>query len=68
MIGLIETEIERDLKQRATASEETTDFEENEKRLEGQNDDAVSDDFDGEDEDLDDEPDESEEHGMSMGM
>lgn len=64
VIGLIETEIERDLTQRATVSEEQTDSEE----LEEQDNDAVSDDFDGEDEDLNDEPDELEDQGMSMGM
>ena len=64
VIGLIESEIERDLTQRAIASEAPTDSEE----LEGQDNDAVSDDFDSENEDLNDEPDESEEQGMSMGM
>lgn len=68
VIGLIENEIERDLTQRATVSEAPTDSEEDEERLEGQDNDAVSDDFDGENEDLDDDPDETKDQGMSMGM
>lgn len=39
-----------------------------EEQLEKQDNAAVSSDFDGEDEDMDDEPDELEDQGMSMGM
>ena len=69
VIGLIETEIERDLTQRATASEETTDFEE----VEEQDNDTVSDNFYSENEeseasDEDEDLDESEDQGIAMGM
>ena len=64
VIGLIENELERDLTRRATTSEETTDFEE----VEEQDNDAISGDFDSENEDLDNEPDELEEQELSMGM
>ena len=64
VIGLIENEIERDLSQLAAMSEEPNDSEEDEE----QDNAAVSDDFDSENEDLDNEPDEFEDQGMSMGM
>lgn len=68
VIGLIENEINRDLTQRAAVSETPTDSEEVDGQLEGQDNVAVSDDFDSENEDVDEEQDEAEEMGMSMGM
>ena len=68
VIGLIETEIERDLTQRVAISAAPTDSEEVDGQLEGQDNVAVSDDFDSESEDVDEEQDEAEEMGMSMGM
>ncbi len=68
VIGLIETEIERDLTQRAAVSEIPTNSKEVGEQLEGQDNDAVSDDFDSENEDVDEEQDEAEEMGMTMGM
>ena len=67
VIGLIENEIERDLTQRAAVSEAPTDSEEVGGQLEGQDNAVVMDDFDSENE-FDDEPDEYEDQGMSMGM
>ena len=75
VIGLIENEIERDLTQRAAVSEVPTGSEKvTEERAEQQETVAVSDcesvsgDESEGSEDLDDEQDESEDMGMSMGM
>ncbi len=68
VIGLIENEIERDLTQRAAASEALTDSEEVGEQLEEQDNAAVSDDFDSGIVDLDEEQNEAQEMGMSMGM
>ncbi len=81
VIGLIETEIERDLTQRAAMGEEQTessavsdcedDSEEIEEEIDEQESSDFEDDFDDENEgseDIDEEQDESEDQGMSMGM
>ncbi len=81
VIGLIETEIERDLTQRAavgvgqTKSAAVNDCEDDsgeaEEEIDEQESSDFEDDFDDENEeseDIDEEQDESEEQGMSMGM
>ncbi len=82
VIGLIETEIERDLTQRATVGEGQTesaavsDCEDDSEEVEEEIDEQESSDFDDENEELDDEEsedideeqDESEDQGMSIGM
>ena len=77
VIGLIETEIERDLTQRAAVNEGQTesaavsDCEDNSEEVEEEIDEQESSDFDDENEeseDIDEEQDESEDQGMSMGM
>lgn len=68
VIGLIENEIERDLRQRTDMSEAPTNSEEVGGQLEGKDNVAVMDDFDSENEDVDEEQDEFEEMGMSMGL
>ena len=68
VIGLIETEIERDLTQRTTVSEAQTYSEEVGEQLEEHGNVAVSDNFGSENEALDEDQGEAEEMGMSMGM
>ncbi len=81
VIGLIETEIQRDLTQRAAVGEGQTesaavsdcedDSEKVEEEIEEQESSDCEDDFDGESEeseDIDEEQDELEDQGMSMGM
>ncbi len=81
VIGLIETEIERDLTQRAVVGEGQTesaavsdcedDSEEVEEEIDEQESSDFEDDFDDENEeseDIDEKQDESEDQGMSMGM
>ena len=64
VIGLIENEINRDLTQRAAASEALTDYEEVGEQLEEQDNAAVSDDFDSAIVDLDEEQNEAQEIRM----
>ncbi len=81
VIGLIETEIERDLTQRAAVGEEQTesaavsdcedDSEEVEEEIDEQESSDFDDDFDDENEeseDIDEEQDEPEDQGMTIGM
>ena len=75
VIGLIENEIERDLTQRAAVNETPTDFERvTEEHAERQETavvsdyESVSDDFEAEDVDEDEELYEDQDEGMAMGM
>lgn len=72
VIGLIEKEIDRDLTQQAAVSEINTNSEEmaeeQVEEIKEQNNNVFSDDFEVGDEDIEEEQDEVEEMGMTMGM